>query len=64
MSATSIATSDYLFEWWDIEKGGWQDAATVKTDDSGKLLWPNVPDTSRSWAYRLRLKDLASVKQL
>jgi len=49
--------SDYLFEWWHVEKGGWQSATNVQSDSSGKLNWPDVPDTSRNWGYRLRLKE-------
>ncbi len=66
--ATSVTglrpNSDYLFEWWHVEEGGWQDASTIKTDRNGKLRSPQVPDTSRNWAYRLRLKDSVSTKKL
>ncbi len=48
---------DYLFAWWDVETGRWQDATTIKTDKNGKLRWPRVPDPLRNWAFRIRLKD-------
>lgn len=49
---------EYLFEWWNVEDGGWQESTICKTDDSGTLTWPNVPDASRNWGYRIRLKNL------
>ncbi|QDT05661.1 Putative endoglucanase [Rubripirellula lacrimiformis] len=48
---------DYVFQWWHVETGGWQDAITLTTNDAGELHWPSVPDSSRNWGYRIRRKD-------
>ncbi len=51
--------SDYIFEWWHVENGGWQGTTTLKSDSKGVLNWPNVPDKSRNWGYRVRHVDYA-----
>lgn len=48
--------SEYVYQWWHIEDGQWQTAVRIQSGASGKLNWPPVPDGSRNWAYRIRLK--------
>lgn len=56
--ATSITgllpDTGYDFEWWHVERGGWQKTTEVKSDKSGVLKSPPVPDPSRNWAYRIK----------
>ena len=49
--------SKYIFEWWHVKEGKWQNATSVKSDGNGVLHWPSVPDPSRNWAYRVRLSN-------
>ncbi len=51
--------SDYLFEWWHVEEGGWHGATMIRSGGSGKLNGDVVSDTSRNWGYRRRIKGYA-----
>ena len=51
-----LASETYLFEWWNVTSGGWISAGTIKTNSSGRLQPPSLPnnDRTKSWAYRIR----------
>jgi hypothetical protein len=49
-----IPEANYGIEWWDIDNGGWINDSQSVTDSTGKLIFPDKPD-SRGWAYRIRL---------
>jgi len=44
---------DYILQWWDIDKSGWQDNTSLTTSASGTVQLPGTPDDQRSWAFRL-----------
>ena len=44
----------YIFQYWDIDRGGWQNQSKLKTDADGVLKLPAKPD-ARGWAYRLKI---------
>ena len=47
------ANKDYTLQWWDIDKGLWQDKTVVATSAAGTAELPTTPDKNRSWAFRL-----------
>lgn len=53
------ASKTYLFEWWDVTNGGWISAGDIKTNNTGGLQPPTLPnnDQSKNWAYRIRESD-------
>ena len=53
------ASTNYLFEWWDVTNGGWISTGDIKTTDAGRLEPPALPnnDRTKSWAYRIRSED-------
>ncbi len=42
----------YKIEWWNIDHGGWASESDRTTDDTGKLIMPEKPD-SNGWAFRI-----------
>lgn len=53
------ASKTYLFEWWDVTNGRWISAGDIKTNNTGGLQPPTMPnnDRSKNWAYRIRESD-------
>lgn len=50
--------TDYRIEWWHIDDGGWRQEMVHKTDDSGRLAMPGVPEgKKRGWAFRIMRVD-------
>jgi len=53
-----IPNADYRIEWWHIDEGIWQNETVSKTDGSGYLVMPGIPDSKkRGWAFRILKKD-------
>ena len=48
-------STEYLFEWWNLKKGIWQDASRVTTDRHGMVAMPQRPDDKLNWAYRIQV---------
>ncbi|MGB6153352.1 MAG: malectin domain-containing carbohydrate-binding protein [Pricia sp.] len=59
------ASETYSFQWWDVTNGGWISAGEVKTNSTGRLQTPALPnnDRTKSWAYRLRSDENVVVEE-
>ncbi|WP_461444451.1 apiosidase-like domain-containing protein, partial [Maribacter sp.] len=50
-------SKNYLFEWYNVTTGVWTSIGYMTTTSNGGLTPPSLPDTTKSWAYRIRSDD-------
>lgn len=52
-----IPSKNYLFEWYNVTTGVWTSVNYMTTTSNGVLTPPTSPDSTKSWAYRIRSED-------